>query len=237
MPVASRRISPRRIQWVYQRLRKAYGTPRPFTARSGLDQLIATLLSQNTTDANSLLAFRRLKKRFPKWEQVAAAAEAEIAQVIHVAGLSNTKSRRIKQILARVRADHGGRYVIASVSRMSPEQARAYLLSLPGIGAKTAACTLLFSYRIPVFPVDTHIHRLARRLGLIAGHVSAEAAHEVLGRAVPAELCHDLHLLMIQHGRLTCHARRPACARCALRARCPSREARPTPSRTAGAET
>jgi len=219
------------VRWIHGRLLRFYGAPRPFRGRSALDQLICTLLSQNTTDVNSLEAFRRLKARFPAWHTAAAADEREIASAIHVAGLSNTKARRIRQILARVRVDARGRYSLAFLRRMPPRQARDYLLSLPGVGAKTAACTLLFAFGMPIFPVDTHIHRVAARLGLIGPRVSAEQAHDVLGAAVPPELCHDLHLLLILHGRRLCRSRNPRCAGCPLRERCPSR--RGTPGRAA----
>ena len=226
MALRSKPISVRRIRWIHQRLGKAYGEPAVHTRRTGLDQLICTLLSQNTNDTNSLEAFRRLKKRFPRWTQVADAAEADIAATIRIAGLSNQKAKRMKEILARVKADYGDRYTLAPLAKKTPDEAREYLLALPGIGAKTAACTLLFSFGMPVFPVDTHIHRVSIRLGLLGEKVTADQAHDLLGEAVPPELYHDFHLLLIQHGRRTCHARKPECGPCVLKAKCPSRQDR-----------
>jgi len=219
---AQRTPSPRRIRWIHERLDRAYGLVAPHERRSGLDQLICTLLSQNTTDTTSLEAFRRLKKRFPSWRRVADASESEIAAVIRMAGLSNQKAGRMKQILATVKADYG-RYTIAPLAKLPVEEARSYLLALPGIGAKTAACTLLFAFGMPVFPVDTHIHRVGKRLGLLDEKVTADQAHDIFGRVVPDELCHDFHILLILHGRRTCHPRKPECPVCALRTKCPSR--------------
>ena len=219
MPPKDRAAAAKRIHCIFRKLSAAYPEPRAAGFGSGLDELIATVLSQHTNDSNSHEAFRRLKKSCPRWEQVAAASEAEIASCIRVAGLANVKSPRIKQILARVLADQG-RYSLAALSRKPLEQAREYLLSLPGVGAKTAACVLLFAYGMPAFPVDTHILRVSKRLGLISPRTTADQAHEALGDAVPDELCHPLHLLMIQHGRRTCHARKPECPTCVLRSQC-----------------
>ena len=166
------------------------------------------------------MLFRSLKKRYPSWAKAASASPEEIAETIRTAGLANQKSKRIKEILETVRADHG-RYTLAPVSRMEVEDARRYLLGLPGIGAKTAACTLLFSFGMPVFPVDTHIHRVAKRLRLIPEKSTADQAHELLEEMVPDEICHDLHLLIIKHGRETCHARTPECPECVLLKECP----------------
>ena len=217
-------VSRRRVRRVHQRLLNAYGPVPPQPSRTGLDQLICTLLSQNTTDVNSLEAFRRLKRRYPSWRQVAQAPVEEMAATIRSAGLSNQKSRRIHQILARVKADCGGRYTLAPLARRPTEDARAYLLSLPGVGQKTAACTLLFAFGMPAFPVDTHIHRVSKRLAFLGEKTTADQAHAILGHAIPDELTHDFHLLLILHGRRTCHPRRPECGVCVLRDGCPSRQ-------------
>ena len=221
--MANLKLTPETVHWLHERLAAAYPEPRHTSFGSGLDQLIATVLSQHTNDDNSEEAFRRLKRRFPKWAQVSAASETDIADTIRVAGLANVKSVRIKEILARVLADQG-RYSLASLSRKSLEEGRKYLLSLPGVGDKTACCVLLFAYNKPAFPVDTHILRVTRRLGLLPPKATADDAHARLAQAVPPRLCHPLHLLIIRHGRDTCHARNPACARCVLRERCPSRD-------------
>ena len=226
MPPDHMPVSTRRVLWLHKKLAKACPEPKHCGHGPGLDQLIATVLSQNTNDKNSGEGFRRLKKRFPKWDQAAAATVEQIAEPIRVAGLANQKSNAIKKILDRIKSDYG-RYSLAPISRKATEAARAYLLSLPGVGAKTAACVLLFAYGMPVFPVDTHIHRVCKRLGLIGPGATADQAHYLLGAAVPPDLCYPLHLLIIQHGRRTCHARKPECAGCVLRSRCPSREDRP----------
>ncbi|HRU06115.1 MAG TPA: endonuclease III, partial [Candidatus Brocadiia bacterium] len=188
-----------------------------------LDQLIATVLSQHTNDANSGRAFRELKRRFPRWELAAAAQPADIKDAIRTAGLAGAKSRSILRILAQVKADWG-RYSLAKLKTQPPKDARQYLLSLPGVGPKTAACTLLFSFGMPVFPVDTHILRVTKRLGLLPPGATAEQAHDLLGQAAPHELCYPLHILIIWHGRRVCRARKPECGRCVLSDRCPSKQ-------------
>ena len=181
-----------------------------------------TVLSQNTNDNNSLEGFRRLKRRFPSWTRAAQASAREIADAIRVAGLANVKSVRIKEILRKVKADHG-RYTLEPVGKMPVQEARGYLKSLRGVGEKTIACVLLFSFHMPVFPVDTHILRVSKRLELIPENATADQAHEMLQALVPQDLVYPFHLVVIQHGRRTCHARKPACDRCAIAPDCPSR--------------
>ena len=211
-----------RVRRLNRKLGAAYGMPTHPRARSGLDQLIATVLSQNTNDNNSLEGFRRLKRRFRSWKRAAEAPAADIADAIRVAGLANVKSVRIKDILRKVKADHG-RYTLEPLSKMPMQNARDYLKSFEGVGRKTIACVLLFSFNMPVFPVDTHILRVSQRLGLIPEKATADQAHEILQAVVPADLVYPFHLLVIQHGRVACHARKPQCARCVIASDCPSR--------------
>jgi len=207
---------------VFKRLRSLYGAPEWRRAGPALDVLIQTILSQNTNDRNSGEGFRRLKAAFRNWQAVDKAHCRSVAAAIRVSGLANIKSRRIKAILKRIREERNGRYSLEFLKRRQPDAAGEYLLDLPGVGPKTAACVLLFSFGMPVFPVDTHIHRVAGRLGIISSRTTAVAAHEELQALLPAELVYPLHLLIIRHGRETCHARKPECHRCALHALCPS---------------
>ena len=209
------------LRRVFSRLGRRYGVPEWKSAGPATDSLISTLLSQNTNDRNSREGFRRLKAAFPDWAAVEKAHWRKVASAIRVSGLANVKSRRIKQILRRLREERGG-YSLDFLKEWDTDVAREYLLSIPGVGPKTAACVLLFSFGRPVLPVDTHIHRVARRLGLIGPRVNAEQAHAELQAISPDAWVYPLHLLMIRHGRETCHARQPACADCVLLRMCPS---------------
>lgn len=200
-------------------LERAYGAPDRIRPMAPLDSLVLTILSQNTNDRNSDEGFRRLRKRFRTWRQVAEAPVSQIASAIKVAGLSNTKAPRIKQILERVRQEQG-RYSLDFLRDMDLAEAREYLARFDGVGPKTAACVLLFSCGKPVFPVDTHILRIAKRLGLMDRRITAEEAHCILGKAVPAEIVYSFHVLLIHHGRETCRATDPLCGRCVLRRGC-----------------
>ena len=209
------------IQELVQMLEAAYG-PRTWRKRHcGIDGLVQTILSQNTSDANSSVAFCRLKQRFPNWEAVLAAPISQIERAIRTAGLSRTKAPRIKAVLRRIKKQRG-RLCLAFLARLPLDEARAFLESLPGVGPKTACCVLMFCYGRPALPVDTHVHRVSRRLGLVPARCTAESAHELLQRVCPPELVYPLHVLMIEHGRRTCRARSPACERCVLADRCDS---------------
>ncbi len=211
------------IRLVDRRLRACYGD-RLWEPRFDhlLDGLIHTLLSQNTNDANSHLAFRRLKERFPSWEEAAAAPVEHIEEAIRPGGISRVKAERIKTLLEKVRRDFGT-YCLAALGEMDAQGAMSYLLGLPGVGRKTASVLLLFQLGHPFFPVDTHIFRLGKRLGFIPPRAGSLEAHEIMDRAVPADIKFRLHLNLIEHGRRICRARNPRCAECCLRDRCPSR--------------
>jgi endonuclease-3 len=201
-------------------LRRCYGD-RPWAPRFGglLDGLVHTILSQNTSDANSHLAFRRLKERFPRWEDAAAAGPAEIEEAIRPGGISRVKAARIAELLERVRGDFGS-YCLAPLAEMEPRDALAYLVDIPGVGRKTAAVLLLFQLGHPLFPVDTHVLRVGKRLGLIPVRAGADRAHEVMDSLVPDDIKYRLHLNMVEHGRKVCRARRPRCVECCLREMC-----------------
>jgi endonuclease-3 len=210
---------------VFERLGALYGIPKWERSGTALDELILTVLSQNTNDRNSGEGFRRLKAAFPNWEAVEKAPARQVAAAIRVSGLSNTKSARIQEMLRRLRKEHGA-YSLEFLKNADAASAQEYLLSIPGVGPKTAACVLLFSFGKPVFPVDTHIHRVAQRLGILGPKVNAVEAHRQLQALVPPEIVYPLHLLLIRHGRETCHARNPDCAHCVLLSICPTGKAR-----------
>ena len=186
-----------------------------------MSTLVATVLSQNTSDVNSERAFGSLMAAFGGWEAVADASPSEITGAIKVGGLAEIKARRIKNILQEVRQEQGG-FDLDFLGSLSLAEAKAWLRKLPGVGPKTAACVLLFSMGRPALPVDTHVFRVARRLGLLHSKVSAEQAHEILENLIPAGQVYEFHLNMVEHGRKVCKAQRPRCHLCVLRELCPS---------------
>jgi endonuclease III len=180
-----------------------------------LDELVLTILSQNTNSRNCAQAFDGLRRRFPSWDEVLSAGEREIAEAIHVGGLSTIKAGRIKSILREI-ADAQGRLDLSWLAGEDTQKALDYLLAFHGVGRKTAACVLLFSLGRPVLPVDTHVHRVSIRLGLIGPKVSAEEAHDLLQRSVPEDRIYSFHVNMISHGRAVCVAGTPKCDICTL---------------------
>ena len=180
-----------------------------------------TLLFQHTSDANTARAFASLKDTFPSWEEVAAARVEEVADAIRSGGLADQKAPRIKAILAEV-AEREGAYDLGRLESMDDAEAERYLCSLPGVGPKTAACVLLFSLGRAAFPVDTHVHRIALRLGLVDAGATAEETARRLGPKVPPELRYELHMQLIRHGREVCRARAPHCSGCVLFDLCPT---------------
>jgi endonuclease-3 len=205
---------------VCRRLRRFHGPVEPPPQWPVLDELVATILSQNTSDSNSDAAFEELRRRFAGWEAVRRAPAARIARAIRQAGLSNLKAARIKAILQEVYEDRGEVSLDFLRSRPTAE-ALAYLRKFSGVGPKTAACVLLFACRKPVLPVDTHVHRVSRRLGLIRPRTGAAKAHEELARLVPPRRVLEFHIQLIRHGRTVCSARNPQCEDCPLVDLCP----------------
>ncbi len=183
--------------------------------------LIETILSQNTSDANSGRAFASLRASFDSWKTVAAAPAEHIARAIKCGGLSQIKAARLKQVLEQIQKEQG-RISLDSLKSKTMAEAEDYLMRLPGVGLKTASCVLLFSLGKPSLPVDTHVFRVAKRLGLIDSRVSADKAHSLLQEQVPPSMVYQFHVHMIEHGRKICHARQPRCNVCILRGICPS---------------
>lgn len=206
-------------QVVDRLLLSAYGDPGPPQKRSPLDQLILTVLSQNTSSANCRRAFANLKARWGSWEDVQQAPVSALEKAIRPAGLAAVRSRRIRQILAYVAAERG-RPSLGFLRRLPDEKAMDYLLLLPGVGPKTAACVLLFSLGRPVFPVDTHIHRIALRLGWVAPGCAPEEAFGLLNPRISPRLRYRLHLNLIAHRRETCRPIQPRCPDCVLLTHC-----------------
>ncbi len=187
--------------------------------QDGMDELISCILSQSTNDTNRDRAFARLKETYPDWEAVRFADLAELTDVIRPAGLANQKAPRIQNVLGII-YDEAGQYNIDFLSDRSIKDAKDWLCSLRGVGPKTAAIVLCFAYGRPAFPVDTHIYRVSKRIGFIPDKLSANDAHPVMEAIVPPEDYYQFHIQLIQHGRDTCHARKPACERCPISKYC-----------------
>ena len=208
----------RKALTIHKRLRKMYGVPK-WTRIDGVSELVSTVLSQNTNDGNRDLAYTRLRARFPTWEQVRDAPPEAVVDAIRPAGLSNQKGPRIQAALRRITQERG-ELNIDFLADLPVEQAREWLMSINGVGPKTAAIILLFCYDKDAFPVDTHIHRVAGRLGLIGPKVTADQAHDILLKLCPAGAYGTFHINIIRHGREVCHARSPECERCPLQDVC-----------------
>jgi len=206
---------------VIKLLEREYGSRQWQPGREPIDVLIGTILSQNTSDVNSRRAFDSLLSTFGSWEDVVAAPVEQIAQAIKLGGLSRIKAVRIKQVLAKIEKEQGG-ISLDFLDSLDMSEARNYLMRLPGVGPKTASCVLLFGLGKPCLPVDTHVFRVAKRLGLIDSRVSIEEAHNLLQGQIPAAKVYQFHLHLIEHGRQVCHARQPRCSECVLGAVCPS---------------
>jgi endonuclease III len=209
-----------RIVTVQQRLRASQGPFVPKPRLPVIDEMIATVLSQHTSDRNSERAFAQLKAKFPTWEEVLAADQDQVADAIRCGGIADQKARRIREILAAIQRREG-RIDLALLDGMDDAAVEQYLTSLPGVGPKTAACVLAFSMGRAAFPVDTHVHRIATRLGWIPPGASADKAYRILNPAIPPAIRYDLHLAFITHGREVCKAQRPRCEECVLRDLCP----------------
>jgi len=190
-----------------------FGTPVLNHPKDPLSELVFTILSQNTTDTNRDRAYERLRDRFPAWRDVLEADREEVEEAIRVGGLGRQKSARIQEILRTIHRKRG-ELSMEYLGEMSVDGAREELLSFTGVGRKTAAIVLLFSLGRPAFPVDTHVHRVARRLGLIPEKMGADAAHDVMEGLVPPSHYFDFHINLIRLGRTVCGPRRMMCASC-----------------------
>ncbi len=211
----------KRIRRVDRVLIASYGEPPRYSGlEDPLDTLIRTVLSQNTSDVNSNRAFKDLKARFPVWEKAAGARVDAIERAIRSGGISHQKAPRIKAILRAVYATAGA-YSLESLRQVETGEVMDYLEGLPGVGPKTAAVVCIFNLARPVFPVDTHVYRVSRRLGLVPAADNAEKVFRRMDAAVPDELKFRLHINLIRHGRTICIARRPRCSVCPLAGICP----------------
>jgi len=208
-----------RIREILGLLRKAYGFPRWRLRKDPIGVLVQTILSQNTSDTNSRGAFRSLLATFGSWEEVAGADVDTIARSIEGGGLGKVKAQRIKQALEEIMRRRG-QLELDFLKKLELAEAENWLLGLPGVGEKTARCVLLFSLGMPALPVDTHICRVTKRLGLIPPEASLHEAHHILGAVVPKENVYQFHVLVIEHGRKTCRARNHDCLHCVLRDIC-----------------
>jgi endonuclease-3 len=214
-------IEIRRKQYaqVAEILEDVYGYPTWRPHLSPVDELVSTILSQNTNDTNRDRAFDSLTRRFPSWEAVRDAPDDDVIEAIRSAGLSNQKGPRIQAALRYITETQGD-ITLDFLADMNVPQAKAWLTGIKGIGPKTAAIILLFAFGKPAFPVDTHGHRVTQRLGLIGPQTSAEQAHEELEKIIPPEQFLAAHLNIIRHGREVCHARHPNCEECPLTVYC-----------------
>jgi endonuclease-3 len=208
-----------RVARIRERLAQVYGVPVAEPHGDAMAELVLTVLSQSTNDRNRDVAFLRLRERFPSWEAVRDAPVEEIEEAIRPGGISKVKSARIQAILEAI-----GDPLDLSWMRDAPvAESRDYLCALPGVGRKTAACVLLFAYGLRDVPVDTHVSRVATRLGLLRPKASFDELHDAMLDLTPAGAELELHVNLLRHGRRTCHAQRPACDDCALARMCPAR--------------
>ena len=213
--------TPRRVRAILARLERRWGAMAPPRRVDPLDELVLTVLSQHTSDLNAERAFTSLREAFPTWDDVVAAPAPVVADAIRSGGLANTKAPRIQAILRAVH-EREGRFDLSRLRDVADDEARAYLTSLPGVGPKTAAVVLSFALGRDAIPVDTHVHRVSKRLGLIPANASAERADRLLHDLVPDGLRTPLHVALIRLGREICKAPTPLCRQCPLNDLCPT---------------
>ena len=218
---AWRRPERLRVTAIRDRLRAAYGRPELAPHGAPLDELVLTVLSQNTNDRNRDVAYARLRERFPAWGEVREAPLDEVEEAIRPGGISRIKAGRIQAILRALDGDD-----LAWLETAPVEDGRSFLCALPGVGRKTAACVLLFSYGLPDIPVDTHVYRVGTRLGLFRPGAPFDEAHDELLALADPQDAYELHVSLIRHGRRTCNARAPRCGECPLLDLCPEGQRR-----------
>ena len=206
---------------ILDRLRPLYGPIEWSPRRDGVGELVVTILSQHTSDLNAERAYDALLAAFGSLEAVAGADVGAIAEAIRRGGLANQKAPRIKEALQTIRRERG-RLEIDFLADLPLPEAKAWLTALPGVGKKTAAVVLSFSYGMAAMPVDTHVHRVSRRLGLIGQKTTADQAHDILEGMLEADEVYPMHVYLITHGRQVCKAPRPLCPRCPLADVCPT---------------
>jgi endonuclease III len=211
-----KRPTKRRVRAIRERLRELYGRPVNHPHGHPIAELIRTVLSQHTNDRNRDRAYAGLRERFPTWEEVRDAPVEEVEEVIRPGGLGKQKAPRIQQILERL----GDPPDLDWTETAPREESMEFLLGLPGVGRKTSACVLIFTWGIPEIPVDVHIHRVGGRLGLIPPGTSFDRAHDEMLAVVDSEDAYELHMNLIRHGREVCRPK-PRCEECGLRRMCP----------------
>jgi endonuclease III len=216
-----------RICEIIARIHAQYGELPWRPHGDGMTELVLTILSQHTADTNSGRAFANLITVFPDWDSIGNASVAEIAEATRAAGLSASKAPRIKAAVEQIKFERGN-YDLRFLNDLPLEDARAWLVGLKGVGPKTAACVLMFALGRPALPVDTHVYRVSKRLGLLPPKATAEAAHRILESAVCDDGIYDFHVGLIKHGRHVCFARNPDCAGCVFNDICPSAFSFPT---------
>ncbi len=206
-------------RWMYDRLYEIYGSPTWRTPLPAIDELVSTILSQNTNDHNRDIAFERLRQRFPTWEEVCDADTAEITAAIRPAGLGNQKGKRIQAVLRQIRQEHST-LDLNFLKNWEREKVREYLLQFKGVGFKTTAIVMQFSLGMPAFPVDTHIYRVTGRFGIRPAQMSVNDCHQYMEKLFSPNQYETGHLNIIRLGREICQARKPHCELCPLQKRC-----------------
>lgn len=212
-------LTPReRAEAVRQALLEAFGVPH-WEKQDALDELLNTVLSQNTNDRNRDLAYENMRQQYPTWADVRDADPEALIDAIRIAGLANQKGPRIQEILKTITAEQG-KLDLGFLDSLSLEEVRKWLTDLKGVGPKTASIVMVFSLGLPAFPVDTHVYRVSGRIGFREETVSVEDAHVVLANLFPPDSYGEVHLNLIYLGRRVCHARKPECAGCPVNHLC-----------------
>lgn len=217
---ARRRTLPVDVQTILGRLEKIYGRTKRVSRFDPLEELVRCILSQHTADANSFPAFDLLRETYPGWQDVVDAGPDEVAEVVRKAGLANQKARNIIKSLEEIKRRTGD-HSIDHLQGLPMKEARDWLMGLPGVGPKTASIVLCFSFGMGAIPVDTHVYRVSRRLGVIPESADENKAHDLLLEIVEPEQAFRYHTALIQHGRGLCKAPVPLCAECPLHDVCP----------------
>ena len=204
---------------IYRRLLDTFGLPAWDAFDTPLEELVSTILSQNTNDRNRDLAYTNLRRRFTTWEEVRDADAEQVIEAIRQAGLANQKGPRIQAVLREITEERGA-LDLDFLRQLTPAEAHAWLMHFNGVGPKTAAIVMLFALGKPAFPVDTHIYRVTGRLGLRPPNMTVEQTHQWMERIFPPEVYGPAHINLIRLGRSICHARRPDCLVCPLKDVC-----------------
>ena len=204
---------------IHEKLLEAFGNPTWRNPLPPIDELVSTILSQNTNDTNRDRAFNALRAKFPTWESVRDAKTSEVVNAIRPAGLANQKGPRIQKVLKEITKERGD-LDLWFLKDLPLEEARAWLMKFNGVGPKTAAIVLCFSLNRPAFPVDTHIYRVTGRIGLRPETMTVEQAHPYLEKLFPPKTYYAAHLNLIRLGRQVCHARKPDCPKCPIKRLC-----------------